>query len=139
MLNKEKFYNELKILVNDFISSRELDCDSKLLNQIFDYQQSRVISPYGPSKSILNFYYNIPQFFQSAILLKPIPLKLQSSKMKIIENYKYETLSDFAQYHVWYGRQGKAFFYNVSYDLQTEGSDEGDNSTLLTALPTINT
>tara|TARA_Y100000294_G_C8555573_1_gene337069 strand:+ start:95 stop:2206 length:2112 start_codon:yes stop_codon:yes gene_type:complete len=139
MLNKQKFYSELKILVNDFISSKKLVCDPKLLNQIFDYQQSRVINPYGPSKSILNFDYNIPQFFQSAILLKPIPLKLQSSKMKIIENYKYETLSDFAQYHVWYGRQGKEFYYQVSYDEKSKRDNEDNNSDFPTAIPTINT
>ena len=59
--------------------------------------------------------------------------------MKIIENYKYETLSDFAQYHVWYGRQGKEFYYHVSYDEETKRDNKENNSDFLTALPTINT
>ena len=58
--------------------------------------------------------------------------------MQIIENYKYESLADFAQYHVWYGRQGKAFYYQVSYEEQVEGCED-DSSVLLTAIPTINT
>ena len=59
--------------------------------------------------------------------------------MEIIENYKYKSLTDFSQNHVWYGRQGKAFYYRISSDAQVAVGDQGDCSPLLTAIPTINT
>ena len=137
-LQWEQFYIELREVFDAFIASRGLNCDPKLLDQVFKYQRARIINLSGPSELNLHFDYNLPQFFQSAILLDPIPLKQQPSKMQIIENYKYGSLKEFARYHVWYGRQGKAFYYDVSYDEQTK-SDEGNSSTLPTAVPTINT
>jgi radical SAM superfamily enzyme YgiQ (UPF0313 family) len=137
-LEREQYYADLRVVVDEFIASKNLDCDSRLLDQVFDYQRARVINPNGPSDLELKFSYNLPHFFQAARLLNPIPLKLQNSKMQVIENYKYESLVDFAQYHVWYGRQGKTFYYQVSYEEQVEGC-KGDSSVLLTAIPTINT
>lgn len=58
--------------------------------------------------------------------------------MQVIENYKYDSLADFAQYHVWYGRQGKSFYYDISFDEQVE-KDESGYSELPTAIPAINT
>jgi putative methyltransferase len=137
-LQRESFYEELRLLVDKFIASKELSCDSELLNQVFDYQQARLVNVRGPADSNLKFDYNLPQFFEAATKLNPIPLKLQTSKMQVIENYQYESLADFAQYHVWYGRQGKKFYYKVTYDKQIENG-ESDHSALLTAIPTINT
>lgn len=137
-LEREQFYVELRVVVDEFIASRNLDCDSRMLDQVFDYQRARVINLNGPSEMDLEFNYNLPQFFQAARLLNPIPLKLQNSKMQVIENYKYESLVDFAKYHVWYGRQGKSFYYQVSYEEKFEGCED-DSSVLLTAIPTINT
>ena len=39
-LQRESFYEELRLLVDKFIASKELSCDSELLNQVFDYQYS---------------------------------------------------------------------------------------------------
>ncbi len=117
-----------------------MDCEPELLNQVFDYQQSRIINPAGPSKKNLSFDYNLPEFFQSAILLEvSAPLKQKKSKMRVIENYKYKSLQDFAKYHVWYGRQGKAFYYNVKYEDQISDVEDENKSPFLTAIPTINT
>ena len=137
-LHREEFYAELRLVVDEFIASRELNCDPELLNQVFDYQRARLVNLKGPEETNLKFDYNLPQFFQTAINLNPVPLKSQPSKMQVIENYKYESLADFAQHHVWYGRQGKSFYYNVAYDEQIQ-KDEGDHSVLPTAIPTINT
>jgi hypothetical protein len=125
-------------VVDEFIASRGLNCDLELLNQVFDYQRARIVNLKGPAETNLKFDYNLPQFFQAAIKLNPVPLKSQPSKMQVIENYKYESLAGFAKYHVWYGRQGKSFYYNVACDEQIE-KDEGDHSGLPTAIPTINT
>ena len=138
-LQHELFYSELRKIVDEFIISKGLDCEPELLNQVFDYQQSRIINPAGLSKKNLNFDYNLPEFFQSANLLEPVPLKLKKSKMRVIENYKYKSLRDFAKYHVWYGRQGKAFYYNVRYDDQISDVEDANKSPFLTAIPTINT
>jgi radical SAM superfamily enzyme YgiQ (UPF0313 family) len=137
-LEREQYYNELRIIVDDFIASRDLTCEPKLLNQVFDYQRARIINIKGPSELNLRFDYNLPKFFEAAILLEPISLKHERSTIQIIENYKYKSLVDFAQNHVWYGRQGKSFYYRVVCEEQIKGSTD-ENSTVLTAVPTINT
>ena len=136
-LEREHYLKELRVIV-EYMVAKGLECDKQLLEQVFKYQSARVINLNGPSELSLQFDYNLPHFFQAASLLDPIVLKSQSSEMQVIENYKYESLKDFAQYHVWYGRQGKAFYYDVSYE--EKSADLGsENSVLLTAIPTINT
>jgi putative methyltransferase len=115
-LERKSFYKELQSIVDEFIALKKLECDPKLLNQIFQYQEARIVNLEGPGDTQLIFDYNIPQFFDAAMLLKPIMIKPQSVKIHIEENYHYNNLTEFTQYHVWYGRQGKAFYYKLSYD-----------------------
>ena len=58
--------------------------------------------------------------------------------MQIIENYQYNSLQDYAQNHVWYGRQGKSFYYDIVFEQLNENTSANYHE-LLTPMPTINT
>ena len=138
-LARDRYHDELRVLVEEFLQARQLACDPRLLDEVFRYQQSRVVNPAGPAEPVLHLTHNLSQFFDAAIRLQPIPLQPQPTTMRIIENYRYDTVQDFVKLHVWYGRQGKAFYYQVSYDSTTDAPPEFRPADIHSAIPTIST
>lgn len=138
-LERNRYYEELRVIVDEFLASQRVACDPALLDQVFRYQKARVVNPAGPAESVLCFDYNLPQFFDAAIQLKPIPLTKQTATMTITENYRYEHFQDFVKLHVWYGRQGKAFYYQVAYDSTAEAPAEFKPSDIHSPIPAIST
>lgn len=148
VLSRQEFYGELRTIVDEFIASRGIVCDSKLLDQVFAYQRARVVNPAGPYEAELCFDWNLPGFFEAAIRLEPAPLDWEKVTMRVEENFKYDNLQDFARFHVWYGRQGKPFYYQCSYELMDGKGDAtgyidslrfSDRSAPSIAVPTIST
>lgn len=140
-LERGRYYDELRVIVEEFLASRRVVCDPALLDEVFRYQASRVVNPAGPAESALSFEYNLPQFFDAAIRLQPIPLQRQTATMTITENYRYEQVQDFIKLHVWYGRQGKAFYYQVAFspDSTADAPAEFRPSDIHSPIPTIST
>jgi putative methyltransferase len=117
---REQFHRELRTIVDEFIAARGKQCDPELLDQVFAYQRARVVNPAGPSETELCFDWSLPEFFEAAILLEPIPLVREKVMMQVHENVKYSNLHDFARFQVWYGRQGKPFYYKTEYQSMSQ-------------------
>jgi hypothetical protein len=139
VLNRDRYYQELRTIFDEYLAANHLDCDPKLLDEVFRYQKSRVVNPSGPVESVLALNYNLPQFFEAAMLLTPIELQKQKVTMTVVENYKYEHVQDFVRFHVWYGRQGKKFYYQVHYDSSEHAASEFRPTDIHSPVPTIST
>ncbi|MBI3457500.1 MAG: cobalamin B12-binding domain-containing protein [Candidatus Rokubacteria bacterium] len=138
-LERDRYHDELRVLVEEFLAAKGVACDPALLDEVFRYQQSRVVNPAGPAEPVLELTHSLPQFFDAAIRLAPIPLAPQPTTLRIIENYRYDTIQDFVKLHVWYGRQGKSFYYQVSYDSTADAPPEFRPGDIHSAIPTIST
>jgi len=114
--SREKFYCELYAIVDEFIASQDKKCEPELLGQVFAYQRAKVVNPTGPYETELSFDWNLPEFFEAATMLEPVSLVQTQMKMHVVQNFTYSTLHEFARFHVWYGRQGKPFYYKSSYE-----------------------
>lgn len=138
-LNRSEFYEELREITNRFLTAWEVSVDAKLLDEVFAYQKARIINPSGPANTELQFTYNLPEFFEAAMLLNPISLRSHSNRLTIEKNYDYKDLKEFAQFHVWYGRQGKHFYYKVQLDGRSSFDEMINLSETETAVPAIST
>ena len=113
-LSRDAFYRELRVIVDEFVRTQGKACEAELLDEVFAYQRARVVNPAGPAQTELFFEWDLPAFFGAAMHLEPIALVRESATMHLHANVAYSTLHDFARFHVWYGRQGKRFYYDAT-------------------------
>ncbi len=141
-LARDDFYRELRVIVDEFVAAQGTRCERALLDDVFAYQRARVVNPSGPAETELTFAWNLPAFYRAAMLLEPEPLERRTVTMRVRATTTYATLRDFAQLQVWYGRQGKRFYYDITDDASphadTAAAFQPGHSDDL-AVPTIST
>jgi radical SAM superfamily enzyme YgiQ (UPF0313 family) len=140
-VSRDAFYKELRIIVDEFVKVCGKSCEPSLLDAVFAYQRARIVNQNGPAETELSFEWNLPAFFAAAMRLEPIAIANEPATLQVHENVSYATLQEFARFHVWYGRQGKRFYYDAT--LNSIGGHErwsaAGDSRQTVAVPTIST
>ena len=107
---KEKVYEEIREMTESLLKEKSITVDNLLVDELFLYQQKRLISVDLPVENT-EYSWNFPEFFSHAMINEKVVLEKKKCISTLSEEYKYEDLEEFAKYHVWFGRRGKRFYY----------------------------
>lgn len=106
MVDKERFYQEIKEFVLMFVESLGSKGGSALVEGLVTYQGAIVIDPYSLKKELL-LTHSFHDYFVAGT-----PLTEKSTRIDIVADVDYAgDWPEYAKMVVWRGRKGKGFYY----------------------------
>jgi radical SAM superfamily enzyme YgiQ (UPF0313 family) len=114
--NRDAFYGELRQVVGAYLRAVGISADERLLDQVFRYQRARIVHFDGPAESELDLDWNLPEFFDAAMRVEPVPLEQARVRMRVHQHVTFASKDEFARFQVWYGRRGKPFYYPCDWE-----------------------
>jgi len=79
---KDIFYSELRILVDNYLKSNEIIVQQPVLGEVFKYQAFRIPTWQKSDYSPISFDFNIPQYFQ-ALCIDDEPIAIRPEKISV--------------------------------------------------------
>lgn len=72
--NLDRFYDELRAVIADFLAGRGIDFDERTLREVIRYQRARIPSCDPPPAVEHAFEWNLPEYFQTRFTSHPVEL-----------------------------------------------------------------
>ena len=116
--NFEKFYDELKDLVQDLIGNEKWKKNREIINEIFMYQNLRM-PRINMEKVKLNFRYNIAEYMFYINTKKKVKLKEKANILKIVNSTNYgSNYWEFTKKKVIWARKNDKIKNEIDFDYQ---------------------
>lgn len=107
----DDFYRELEIIVRNFLRAQKTNFDTDELAEVFTYQKLRIPRPSLPAEAVVNFAYNIPEYFDNTTTaIDNIPMRLHVNATDYKSNNK-----QYAKETILWGRKSNRLLNDVSW------------------------
>jgi len=108
--NLEQFYEEISCHIEEQYNFSQ---DEKLVKEILEYQQLRLVNFKSSNSTILDLSHNIHEFFEDARAGNIASINKEKCSIEILKSNKSLDKKAFSREIVWYGRKGGKFFHEV--------------------------
>ena len=108
--NREAFYREFYIfLVRSF---PDLDC--RQIQEVIQYQESRIPSFGDTPVKVYQFQYNLPEYFEKILTSQPVPLEKRPQTMTVYTK-QFDDRARFARETIMWGRKSGTMMNKVEW------------------------
>ena len=133
--NKDEFYVELLDVIEEFLASKNISYNRQHLAEVVEYQRAIIPSYKPPSKTVIRFQYNVPEYFEK-FLTEIIALKLDPNVLHI-EAISYPDKVEFSKKVVLHGRKSNKMLNKVNIQKSSSNADHVSTTPLLEMAPDL--